>query len=107
MPKNFSDFLPLALIAWIVLRRAGRSKKVRVERMWVTPVLSIAAVWLTLAEEPAPSIAAIGLMAVGAAAGIASGYVSALHLELSLDEKGKVLSKATPLGTYLIAGFFL
>jgi hypothetical protein len=107
MPKNFSDFLPLALIAWIVLRRAGRSKKVRVERMWVTPVLSIAAVWLTLAEEPTPRLAAIALMAAAAIAGIASGYLSALHLELTMEEKGKIFSKATPLGTYLIAGFFL
>lgn len=107
MPKNFSDFLPLALILWIVLRRAGRAQKVRVERMWVTPVLSIAAVWLTLAEEPAPGIVAVALMAAAAMAGIASGYLRALHLELSMDEKGKVTSKATPLGTYLIAGFFL
>jgi hypothetical protein len=41
------------------------------------------------------------------AVGIGAGYFRALHLELTIDENGKVFSKATPIGTYLIAGFFL
>jgi uncharacterized membrane protein YgdD (TMEM256/DUF423 family) len=107
MPRNFFELLPLALIALIVLRRAGREKTVRVERLWVTPVLSLIAVAMTLGQEPVPGIAATAMMAVGAVVGVGSGYLRALHLELSIDDKGKVISKATPIGTYLVAGFFL
>lgn len=107
MPTNFFDLLPLALIALVVLRRAGRAKTVRVERLWLTPVLSLVAVAMTLGQEPAPGIAAIAIMAVGTIVGVGSGYLRALHLELRIDDKGKVTSKATPIGTYLVAGFFL
>jgi len=107
MPTNFSNLLPLALIALIVLRRAGREKTVRVERLWVTPLLSLIAVAMTLGQEPVPGIAAIAIMTVGAVVGVGSGYLRALHLELNIDDKGKVTSKATPIGTYLVAGFFL
>ena len=75
--------------------------------MWLSPVLSLIAVWLTLAQEPVPGIFATAIMAAGTIAGIGSGYLRALHLELSIDETGKVMSKATPIGTYLVAGFFL
>jgi len=107
MPTNFSNLVPLALIALIVLRRAGREKTVRVGRLWVTPVLSLIAVAMTLGQEPVPGITAIAIMTVGAVVGVGSGYLRALHLELNIDDKGKVISKATPVGTYLVAGFFL
>lgn len=107
MPKNIYDLLPLALIGLVVLRRAGRAQKVRVERIWLSPALSLIAVWLTLAQEPVPGVFAVAIMAIGTIAGIASGYLRALHLELAIDEKGKVISKATPIGTYLVVGFFL
>ncbi len=107
MPKNISGLLPLAIIALIAFRRAGRSQSVRTRRMWITPLLSIIAVAMTLAEESVPGLAATAILLVGAAAGIGAGYFRALHLELTIDSKGNVSSKATPIGTYLVAGFFL
>jgi hypothetical protein len=107
MPKIFFDFLPLAIVALIVLRRSGRSRSVRTQRMWVTPILSTVAVGMTLAQEPVPGLAAMAVLSAGALAGLGAGYLRALHIELTIDKEGAVLSRATPVGTLLIAGFLL
>ena len=106
MPKDLYSYLPLALVLLIVLRRAGRSRTVRIQRMWITPVLSLAAVASVMMREPVPGLAASAILVLATAAGIGSGYFRALHTELSIDpETGGISSKATTIGTYLIVGF--
>jgi hypothetical protein len=108
MPKDLFPFIPLAIVVLIVLRRAGRSQRVRTQRMWITPLLSLTAVATALAREPVPGAAAIAILTLAAAIGIASGYLRALHTELTVDnETGAVSSKATPVGTVLIVVFLL
>ena len=108
MPKEFFNFLPLAIALLIVLRRAGRAQKVRVERAWLTPALSLFGVWATLSREPFPGGVALAILIVAGVIGIGAGYYRALHIELSRDAAtGEIMSKATPFGTILIAVFLV
>jgi len=108
MGSGYSNFLPLAVVLLIVLRRARRAQKVRVERIWITPLLSLVAIASTMAQEPMPGVTAIAIFIVAAALGAAAGYFRALHIELSRDPvTGAISSKATPIGTVLIVIFLL
>ena len=108
MPKELSNYLPLVIALLIVLRRSGRAQKVRVERMWVTPVLSLFGIWSTLVREPFPGAVALAILVAASAIGIGAGYYRALHIELSRDPgTGQIISKATPFGTILIAVFLI
>jgi hypothetical protein len=102
------DYLPLGIVLLIILRRSGRAQKVRVDRVWVTPLLSALAIWSQMSREPTPGILAIAIIAAAALIGIGAGYFRALHIELSRDlATGEVMSKATQFGTLLIVFFLL
>ena len=108
MPKDFANYIPLAIVVLIVLRRSGRARKVQVERGWITPALSLIGVVSEMARETLPGPAAIAILAIAALLGLAAGYLSALHTELSYDDStGHVMSKPTQLGTVLIVVFLL
>jgi hypothetical protein len=108
MGHGSSTFLPLAIVLLIVLRRAGRAQKVRTNRMWVTPLLSLAGIVSTMGQEPMPGVAAIAIFALAAALGGAAGWFRAVHVELTRDAAtGEISSKATQIGTILIVVFLL
>lgn len=106
MSRSLLQYLPIALVLLLVVRRAGRARQVRIQRMWITPILASVAAVSTLAREPFPSIAALGIFLLAALAGAGAGYFRALHIKLSLDpETGSVSSKATPIGSALVVVF--
>ena len=108
MPRDLFNYLPLIIVLLIVLRRSGRSQKVRMPRLWITPFLSVIAVGSFLVREPPPSLYAWVIFVAAAALGAGAGYYRALHMELSVDSNsGEVMSKATPLGTILIVATLL
>src|SRR5215470_6580313 len=103
MPRDFFNYLPLLIALLIVMRRSGRSRKVRGERLWVTPLLSVFGVWATLASEPFPTGIALAILVAAGLIGIGAGYLRALQIELSVDPgTGQVMSKATAFGSILI-----
>jgi|SRR5579871_552234 len=108
MPKDYLNYLPLVIVILIVVRRAGRARKVQVERGWITPILSLIGVWSVMSGEPIPGVAAGAILLVAITLGLGAGYFRALHTELSYDaETGHVMSKPTQLGTFLIVLFLL
>ena len=108
MPKELFKYLPIAIVLLIVLRRSGRSQKVRMPRLWITPFLSVIAVGSFLVREPPPSLYAWAIFIAAAVLGAGAGYYRALHMELSVDPaSGQVMSKATQIGTYLIVATVL
>lgn len=102
------DYLPIGVVLLIILRRAGRSQKVNVERMWITPLLAGVAVWSSMSRESMPGVAAIAIFVAATLLGAGSGYFRALHIELTRDPAtGEIMSKATQFGTILIVFFLL
>ena len=108
MFKELGPFIFPLIILFIAFRRSGRSRAVRLERIWLIPAFALLSVVSTLQREPPPGFVAVLMFAVGGIAGVAAGYFRALHMELSIDpESGKVSSKATPFGSVLIAAFMV
>ena len=104
--KDYTPLIIFALALLIILRRSGRSQRVRVNRAWLLPAFGLLSAWSTLSNEPFPSLVAILILVLASAAGVAAGWFRALHVELALDsETGNITSKATPIGTYLIVVF--
>jgi len=106
MSKEFAPLIIFAIVLLVILRRQGRSRRVRTRNAWIFPAFGLLSAASTLANEPFPSLVAIAVLVVASAAGIAAGWFRALHVELALDaETGNITSKATPIGTYLIVAF--
>ena len=107
MPKELYPYIPIAIVLLLVLRRAGRTQKVNVRRLWIAPILGVVAAGTSLAQEPVPGISALAIFAIAFVVGAAAGYYRAFHTQLSLDPQTRdVTSKSTPVGTILIV-FFL
>lgn len=102
-----SFVLPLIVFA-LIIRRSLRERKVKTSRMWLYPaILGLIALY-TMAHEPMPGPGAIAGFAGAAVLGAGLGYLRARHQQFTLDPAtGEVSSKATPIGTILIGGFFV
>lgn len=112
MPKDFAPYILPLIVVFIVGRRLMNNKprKVRVNRIFWFPAFIIIATVLTLwfAPLPKPWYLWIPIDAVAIIAGLAVGFLSAHHQEFALDyDTGTITSKATPIGTILVAALFL
>lgn len=102
-----SFLLPLVVFA-IVIRRALRERKVKTDRLWRFPAIFAAIAVYTMAHEPMPGAVAIAGFVVCAALGAGLGLLRARHQAFTLDPAtGEIFSKATPIGTLLVGGFFV
>ncbi len=108
MWKEFAPFVVLLLVFALVLRRSGRTRVIRVQRMWIAPAIFVVLTGTTLVVSPLPGLIAIAAFIVVAIMGAGVGYLRARHQEITIDhETGVVSSKATQVGTILIAALFL
>ncbi len=74
--------------------------------MDVSAILTILAL-LSLSKSGMPELLALGAYAVAIAGGLALGWFTTQHVELTLDPKsGTIMSKPTPFGSLLTAGVF-
>lgn len=109
--KQFAPYLVPVLIVVLLARRVMRAqepRKVRPERLWITPALLLFAVASTFANSPVPPAFVIGALVVATAAGAAFGWYRVHTLEFSLDpESGAIMSKATPLGAIVLVALIV
>jgi hypothetical protein len=105
--KNLTPyFLPL-LVLFLMYRRIGRVRKVRVTRLWIGPVIIIFAAGMALYASGMPSVLWFAAYVIAAIAGAAVGYLRSRHTHLSVNiEKGNVESRQTPVATAIIMGLF-
>jgi hypothetical protein len=98
--------LVIALVGRRLIRNAPR--KVKVNRMFILPVIATVATASTLAMTPMPSLFWIAGFAIAAALGAGVGFLTTHHQEFSLDyDTGEITSKATPIGSILIGALFV
>lgn len=101
--------VPLVVLTFI-LRRGLRAKprKVRLAMLWLMPVLIALGTAALLANSPMPDMLAFAGFMAALAVGLSLGWLRARHMELAVDEmSGTVTSKATPIGTMLVAALFV
>lgn len=99
--------IPLAIVALLILRNA-RVRQLRVERLWVGPVLILALTVMSLFQQPPSGPLAIGLDAVALALGGFLGWHRGRFTRITVDPQTHVLtSQTSPIGMLLILAIFV
>ena len=98
--------IPLIAVAMIVLRNA-RERRLKVERLWVSPVLFLALTALTLARQSPPGPAMLAVEAAALGLGALAGWWRGRLTRITVDPATHALtSKTSPLGMLLILALF-
>jgi hypothetical protein len=106
MSKEIAPLIIAMLALFIVFRRSGKARKVKLVRMWISPTIAAFVTMGTLFSEPFPGWLVLTGYFAAAAAGTELGLLRAHHADLSVDPKtGKVSIQATAIGSALTASF--
>jgi hypothetical protein len=98
--------IPFVLIALIILRNS-RARRLRIETLWIGPVMIIALIGLSLSQEGAPSPLGLAVDVIGLAVGAMIGWWRARFTHIEIDQQTRQLtSRASPLGMLVILGVF-
>lgn len=99
--------IPLVVIA-LVMRRAARGRKVRVERLWIAPAIALIGAGVLLYFQPPTDGLSLAVYAGVIVLGGALGWYRGAFTRLSVDaETHEVTSKASAAGVALILGAFV
>jgi hypothetical protein len=107
--KFLGPYIVPAVVVIIMARRLMNNKprKVKTSRMFILPLVVAVATAATLYSSPLPGAQWLFVYAGALIAGGIVGFLSAHHQEFSLDyDTGEIMSKATPVGTILVAALF-
>ena len=106
---NVGPYLvPLLVVAVVALRLfRNKPRKVKPNRLFVTPAFITLATALTISQMGWPSLLWLLADIVAAVSGAGVGYLSARHREFTLDaDSGEIMSRATPIGTIIFGALF-
>jgi len=107
MPNGYLAYLIPVLVLAMVLRRSLRSQRLKVDRLWVIPVLFVVAAVAVLTQAPPRDPAMIAVLAVVTLAGAGIGWQRGRLTRINLDpETGILTSKASPAAVVLILAIF-
>lgn len=94
--------IPLIAIALVILRNS-RARRLRVETLWITPVVILALVGLSFSQQGMPSPLMLALDIAALAVGALLGWWRARFTHISVDPATHQLtSRASPLGMLMI-----
>jgi hypothetical protein len=102
----WSYLIPLIVVAMVILRNS-RARRLRVETLWIAPLLILVLVGLALSQEgmPTPGFMAIDLLALGL--GALLGWWRARFTYISVDPvTHQLTSRASPIGMLVVLGIF-
>lgn len=102
----WTNLIPLILLGVVILRNS-RARRLRLERLWISPTIVIALTAWTFSQSPMPSALglAIDIMALGL--GALLGWWRARASRFTIDPQTHVItSKVSPVGMLLILGIF-
>lgn len=99
--------VPLLAVAMIVLRNA-RERRLRVERLWVAPLLFLLITGLVFAAQPPPVPAMLAVDLAALALGAVAGWWRGRLTRITVDPETHALtSKPSVWGMLLILGLFV
>jgi hypothetical protein len=108
-PANaqFLTFLfPLVAIALVIFRNS-RARRLRVETLWIMPLVIIALIGLSFSQQGMPSNLGLGLDAAALVAGALIGWWRGRLTHITVDpQTHQLTSRASPIGMLLILGVF-
>jgi hypothetical protein len=98
--------VPLAVIALVILRNS-RARRLRIETLWVAPLLILLLVGLAFSQEGMPTPAFMAIDIIALVAGAALGWWRARFTHISVDPvTHQLTSRASPVGMLIILGIF-
>jgi hypothetical protein len=98
--------IPLIAIAMVILRNS-RARRLRIETLWIAPVMILALVGLSLSQEGAPTPVRIAIDVAALGLGALLGWWRARLTNISVDPATHQLtSQASPIGMLVILGLF-
>jgi hypothetical protein len=98
--------IPLIVAAMVILRNS-RARRLRVETLWIAPLMILLLVGLSLSQEgmPTPGRMAIDLAALGV--GACLGWWRARFTNITVNpETHELTSQASPIGMLVVLGIF-
>jgi hypothetical protein len=105
-PGFWGYLFPLVFIAMALLRNA-RARNLRVERLWVAPLLIFVAVALSVSQQQTPAPLFAGVDALALVVGAALGWWRGRFTEIAVDPQTHALtSRTSPTGMLLILAIF-
>jgi hypothetical protein len=107
MPHSYFPYLIALLVLGLVLRRTLRGRRIKVDTLWVMPVLlAIGAVSLVV-QTPPRDVAGIAGMVIATLLGAAVGWQRGRLTRISLDpETGVLTSQASVAAVLLVLVLF-
>lgn len=108
MHGNDAGFFIVPVLAiFLILRRGFRQSRVRPGALFVYPLIICLLIAATFVHQKVPTPQIMAVLAAAALCGVALGWITTAHLQLSVDPKtGTILSKPTPIGTAITAAVF-
>ncbi len=110
MPSQYEHLLPYlipVLILLLIVRRGMTARQIKIERMWVMPVLLLFAGASMFASAQVPGVMIIGELAAALAGGAVVGWYRGRLTHITIDPATHDLtSKTSPVGVVLIAVLF-
>jgi hypothetical protein len=104
-----SVIIPIVIVAAVVLLRNSRPRKLKVERLWIYPLILMLMLVAALSAAPPPVTApAIGILVLALIVGVAIGWQRGRFTHITLDPATHELTaKASPIAIALILVVFL
>ena len=101
----------LLLLAYRVWKRGGRERIVRVERMWILPLVFGSIIGLSIYSQPAAlslTFWVVNVLMLAFALGLVVGWLRGQTTQIAMDgESGQLKARMTPVGLVLIAALLL
>lgn len=98
--------VPLLVIVMVILRNA-RARTLRVERLWISPMVVMLMAILAFSQSPPPGPVGLALDFVAVALGALLGWWRGRVSRFTIDPQSHVVtSKVSPVGMFLILGIF-
>jgi hypothetical protein len=98
--------IPLVAIALVILRNS-RARRLRVETLWIMPVVIVVLIGLSFSQQRVPSPLMLALDIAALAAGAGLGWWRGRLTHITVDPATHQLtSRASPIGMLLILAIF-
>ena len=107
MPHNSVPLVIMLLVVGLIIRRSLRGQRIRVDTLWVIPLLLIAVAAAMLVQSPPRDPTTMIALAIATLLGVAVGWQRGRLTRISLDpDTGILTSQASPAAGMLILGLF-
>ncbi|HEX2815130.1 MAG TPA: hypothetical protein VHN39_01960 [Phenylobacterium sp.] len=102
----WAALIPLVVIALVILRNS-RARRLRIEGLWVSPVIILVLVGLSFSQQAIPTPLMLGIDIAALVVGAALGWWRARFTTITVDPATHELtSRASALGMLVILGVF-